>query len=65
MTLGSDGGHKGVGFDASFGLNDEALLNYGQQSIKKTHDAAIRAHRARLRHRPRVFLLRRLLAGWA
>ena len=40
MTLGSDGGHKGVGFDASFGLNDEALLNYGQQSIKKTHDAA-------------------------
>ena len=41
MTLGSDGGHKGVGFDASFGLNDEALLNYGQQSIKKTHDAAM------------------------
>ncbi len=40
VTLGSDGGHKGVGFDASFGLNDEALLNYGQQSIKKTHDAA-------------------------
>lgn len=41
VTLGSDGGHKGVGFDASFGLNDEALLNYGQQSIKKTHDAAM------------------------
>ena len=41
VTLGSDGGHKGIGFDASFGLNDEALLNYGQQSIKKTHDAAM------------------------
>jgi pimeloyl-ACP methyl ester carboxylesterase len=41
VTLGSDGGHKGVGFDASFGLNDEALRNYGQESIKKTHDAAI------------------------
>jgi hypothetical protein len=41
VTLGSDGGHKGVGFDAQFGLNDEALLNYGQQSIKKTHDAAM------------------------
>jgi hypothetical protein len=41
VTLGSDGGHKGVGFDARFGLNDEALLNYGQQSIKKTHDAAL------------------------
>ena len=25
----------------SFALNDEALLNYGQQSIKKTHDAAM------------------------
>lgn len=41
VTLGSDGGHKGVGFDASFGLNDEALRNYGQESIKKTHDAAM------------------------
>lgn len=41
VTLGSDGGHKGVGFDATFGLNDEALLNYGQQSIKKTHDVAM------------------------
>ncbi len=42
MTLGSDGGHKGKpGFDGSFGLDDEALLNYGKQSIKKTHDAAM------------------------
>lgn len=41
VTLGSDGGHKGVGFDSTFGLNDEALANYGTQSIKKTHDAAM------------------------
>ena len=41
VTLGSDGGHKGKpGFDGSFGLDDEALLNYGKQSVKKAHDAA-------------------------
>jgi feruloyl esterase len=41
VTLGSDGGHKGgPGFDGRFGLDDEALLNYGQQSTKKTHDVA-------------------------
>jgi hypothetical protein len=39
VTLGSDGGHQGPG--GSFALNDEALLNYGQQSIKKTHDVAM------------------------
>ncbi|MFC7404307.1 tannase/feruloyl esterase family alpha/beta hydrolase [Georgenia alba] len=42
VTLGSDGGHQGgPGFDGRFGLDDEALLNYGQQSVKKTHDAAM------------------------
>jgi pimeloyl-ACP methyl ester carboxylesterase len=42
VTLGSDGGHKGKpGFDGSFGMNDEALLNYGKESVKKTHDAAM------------------------
>ncbi|HTM02168.1 MAG TPA: tannase/feruloyl esterase family alpha/beta hydrolase [Vicinamibacterales bacterium] len=42
VTLGSDGGHKGgPGFDGSFGLDDEALLNYGKQSVKKAHDAAM------------------------
>jgi hypothetical protein len=41
VTLGSDGGHKGKpGFDGTFGLDDEALLNYGKQSVKKTHDVA-------------------------
>jgi pimeloyl-ACP methyl ester carboxylesterase len=42
VTLGSDGGHKGgPGFDGTFALDDEALINYGKQSIKKTHDAAM------------------------
>ena len=38
LTLGSDGGHEGKpGFDGTFGLDDEALLNYGRQSVKKAH----------------------------
>jgi pimeloyl-ACP methyl ester carboxylesterase len=42
VTLGSDGGHKGKpGFDGSFGIDDEALLNYGKESVKKAHDAAM------------------------
>ncbi|HEU4619159.1 MAG TPA: tannase/feruloyl esterase family alpha/beta hydrolase [Gammaproteobacteria bacterium] len=42
VTLGSDGGHQGgPGFDGRFGLDDEALLNYGKQSVKKTHDVAV------------------------
>ncbi|HEY1308196.1 MAG TPA: tannase/feruloyl esterase family alpha/beta hydrolase [Vicinamibacterales bacterium] len=43
VTLGSDGGHKasGPGFDGRFALDDEALLSYGKQSIKKAHDAGI------------------------
>ncbi|MFT8245060.1 tannase/feruloyl esterase family alpha/beta hydrolase [Roseomonas sp. BN140053] len=55
-TLGSDGGHKGApGFDGSFGLNDEALLNFGQQSVKKTHDVAAAIIRARYGAAPRRF----------
>jgi pimeloyl-ACP methyl ester carboxylesterase len=42
LTLGSDGGHKGKpGFDGTFGMDDEALLNYGKESVKKAHDAAV------------------------
>ena len=42
VTLGSDSGHKSrMGFDGSFALNDEARLNFGQLSVKKTHDAAM------------------------
>jgi feruloyl esterase len=29
VTLGSDSGHQGTGFDAAFALNDEALANFG------------------------------------
>lgn len=40
VTLGSDGGHQGAVFDGSFMLEPELLLTYGQQSVKKAHDAA-------------------------
>jgi predicted esterase len=42
VTLGSNGGHRGgPGFDGTFGLDEEALANYGKQSVKKTHDVAM------------------------
>jgi feruloyl esterase len=42
VTLGSDGGHKSAqAFDGSFGTDDEALNNFGKESVKKTHDAAM------------------------
>jgi len=42
VTVGSDGGHKAAqGFDGSFAMDDEALINFGKQSVKKTHDAAM------------------------
>jgi pimeloyl-ACP methyl ester carboxylesterase len=42
VTLGSNGGHKGgPGFDGTFGTDDEALANYGKESVKKTHDVAV------------------------
>jgi hypothetical protein len=40
VTYGSDSGHTGNLFDASFAMNDEALMNYGYGHIKKTHDVA-------------------------
>ena len=56
VTLGSDGGHKGgPGFDGRFGTNDEALLNYGKQSIKKTHDVAVEIIRKRYGRKPAKF----------
>jgi feruloyl esterase len=56
VTLGSDGGHKGgPGFDGRFGMNDEALLNYGKQSVKKAHDVAIEIIRKRYGKAPRRF----------
>ncbi len=56
VTLGSDGGHKGTGgFDSTFGLNDEALANYGTQSIKKTHDVAMVLMKKAFRSSPKYF----------
>jgi hypothetical protein len=55
VTLGSDGGHEGAGFDSSFGLNDEALANYGTQSIKKTHDVAMVLMKRAFRATPKYF----------
>jgi feruloyl esterase len=56
VTLGSDGGHKGgPGFDGTFGLNDEALLNYGKLSVKKTHDVAVAIVKARYGAAPQRF----------
>jgi hypothetical protein len=42
VTLGTDGGHKSTaGFDGSFALDDEALRNFGKESVKKGHDVAV------------------------
>ena len=55
-TLGSDGGHTGgPGFDGRFALNEEALLNFGQQSVKKTHDVAMAIIKARYGAVPKRF----------
>lgn len=56
VTLGSDGGHHGKpGFDGSFGMDDEALLNYGKESVKKTHDTAMAIIRKAYGQRPNRF----------
>ncbi len=42
VTVGTDGGHKSTqGFDGSFAMDDEALRNFGKESVKKGHDAAM------------------------
>ena len=53
VTLGSDSGHEGTGFDGTFALNDEALANYGLLQIKKTHDVAMHLVKARYGSLPR------------
>lgn len=40
VTYGSDSGHSGSAFDASFGLNEEALGNYLGDQLRKTRDTA-------------------------
>ncbi len=55
VTLGGDGGHKGAVFDGNFALNDEALLNYGQLSVKKVHDVALAIIDKRYSAKPKRF----------
>src|SRR6185503_1342354 len=42
VTVGTDGGHRAPpGFDGSFAMDDVALRNFGKESVKKGHDAAM------------------------
>jgi dienelactone hydrolase len=53
VTAGGDGGHQGgPGFDGRFGLDEEALRNYGRESVKKVHDAAVEIILARYMRKP-------------
>ncbi|MFC0571681.1 tannase/feruloyl esterase family alpha/beta hydrolase [Paraburkholderia solisilvae] len=40
-TFGDDSGHVGNSSLAVFGLNDEAVVNFGYAHLKKSHDAAL------------------------
>ncbi|VTU33154.1 tannase/feruloyl esterase family alpha/beta hydrolase [Variovorax sp. PBL-E5] len=47
-TFGDDAGHQSSSItDGKFAANDEALANYGGQSLKKTHDVALLLVKAR------------------
>ena len=62
ITLGSDSGHQAKDAnDASFGLNDEALANFGALHIRKTHDVAVALAQAALWQRAAALLFRRWL----
>lgn len=53
VTAGGDGGHQGgPGFDGTFGLDAEALRNFGRESVKKVHDVAVEIIAARYRMKP-------------
>jgi Tannase and feruloyl esterase len=53
VTAGGDGGHEGgPGFDGRFALDEEALRNYGRDSVKKVHDVAVEIIMARYMKRP-------------
>ena len=53
VTAGGDGGHQGgPGFDGSFALDEEALRNYGLESVKKVHDVAVEIIIAHYMRRP-------------
>ncbi|MEO8153821.1 MAG: tannase/feruloyl esterase family alpha/beta hydrolase [Rhizobacter sp.] len=49
-TFASDSGHQAAALgsqDGSFGLNEEAVHNFGGDALKKTHDAALFVIKAR------------------
>ncbi|MGC2962389.1 tannase/feruloyl esterase family alpha/beta hydrolase [Paraburkholderia graminis] len=55
-TFASDSGHQANALasqDGRFGLNDEAVRNFGGDALKKTHDAALAIIKARYAHLPR------------
>ena len=55
-TFAGDSGHQaraGDSNDASFAVNDEALLNFGYMHIKKTRDAVFEIAKARYGKEPR------------
>jgi feruloyl esterase len=54
-TFASDSGHQANALgsqDGRFGLNDEALANFGGDALKKTHDAALAVIKARYASTP-------------
>ncbi|MDP9649771.1 tannase/feruloyl esterase family alpha/beta hydrolase [Paraburkholderia caledonica] len=54
-TFASDSGHQANALgsqDGRFGLNDEAVRNFGGDALKKTHDAALAIIKARYGHWP-------------
>lgn len=52
--FGGDSGHQEAGTTATWALNDEAWLNFGHASLKKTHDAAFAVIQALYGAKPRV-----------
>jgi feruloyl esterase len=40
LTFGDDSGHQEHPLSGRFGLNDQALANYGGESVKRSHDMA-------------------------
>ncbi|CAM2196859.1 Mono(2-hydroxyethyl) terephthalate hydrolase [Paraburkholderia kururiensis] len=55
-TFASDSGHQANALasqDGRFGLNDEAVRNFGGDALKKTHDAVLAIIEARYAHLPR------------
>ncbi|WP_235971529.1 tannase/feruloyl esterase family alpha/beta hydrolase [Azohydromonas caseinilytica] len=52
-TFGSDAGHPATAAGADFALNDEALLNFAWQHLKKTHDVALQLIRRHYDQPPR------------